>query len=89
MAAPGDLEQLSAIVLAESTAIGLRYYPTRRITLARRIEERTTSLGPLRVKVLGNGRVAPEFEECRRIALSSGLPLIDVYRIVERETWQG
>jgi hypothetical protein len=37
------------------------------------------------VKVLGNGRVAPEFEECRRVALEQGIPLLEVYRIVERE----
>jgi pyridinium-3,5-bisthiocarboxylic acid mononucleotide nickel chelatase len=89
LANPGDLEKLSGIILSQSTAIGLRYYPTRRITLSRRIEERATSLGPVQVKVLGNGRVAPEFEECRRIALEKGLPLIEVYRTVEREAWQG
>jgi len=89
LANPGDLEKLSGIILSQSTAIGLRYYPTRRITLSRRFEERATSLGPVQVKVLGNGRVAPEFEECRRIALERGLPLIEVYRTVERETWQG
>jgi uncharacterized protein (TIGR00299 family) protein len=89
LAEPGDLDKLSGIILSESTAIGLRYYPVRRITLGRRFEERATSLGPLQVKVLENGRVAPEFEECRRIALASGLPLVEVYRIVERETWQG
>jgi len=89
LAQPGDLEKLSRIILSESTAIGLRYYPVRRITLARRVEERATSLGTLRVKVLENGRVAPEFEECRRVALASGLPLLEVYRTVERETWQG
>jgi len=89
LAEPGDLDKLSGIILSESTAIGLRYHPTRRITLSRRIEERATSLGPVRVKLLGNGRVAPEFEECRRIALERGLPLFEVYRTVERETWQG
>lgn len=86
---PADLDQLSGMILTESTAIGLRYYPVRRITLERRIESRETSLGTVRVKVLGNGRVAPEFEECRRIALERGMPLIEVYRTVERETWQG
>jgi pyridinium-3,5-bisthiocarboxylic acid mononucleotide nickel chelatase len=86
LAHPADLDKLSGIILAESTAIGLRYYPTRRITLSRRIEEHATSLGPVQVKVLGNGRVAPEFEACRSIALQSGLPLLEVYRIVERET---
>lgn len=89
LANPGDLERLSGLILAESSAIGLRYYPVKRITLTRRIEERETSLGTLKVKVLGNGRITPEFEECRRIALEKGLPLIEVYRTVERETWQG
>lgn len=89
LANPADLDRLSRIILAESTAIGVRYYPVKRVTLTRRIEERSTSLGPVKVKVLGSGRVAPEFEECRRIALAQGLPLIEVYRTVERETWQG
>ena len=89
IAQPADLEKLSGIILSESTAIGLRYHPTRRVTLARRVEERITSLGPVQVKVLQGGRVAPEFEACRAIALASGLPLIEVYRTVERETWQG
>jgi pyridinium-3,5-bisthiocarboxylic acid mononucleotide nickel chelatase len=83
-----QLEQISAIILSESTAIGLRYYPVRRITLSRSVELRETSLGPVQVKLLEGGRVAPEFESCRRIAIARGLPLIEVYRIVERETWK-
>jgi len=89
IAQSADLDRLSGIIFAESTAIGLRYHPVRRVTLARRVEERVTSLGPVRVKLLEGGRVAPEFEACRGIALASGLPLIEVYRTVERETWQG
>jgi pyridinium-3,5-bisthiocarboxylic acid mononucleotide nickel chelatase len=80
-----ELERLSGIILAESTAIGLRYYPVRRITLARSCEERESSLGPVRVKVLENGRVTPEFDSCREIALAKGMPLIEVYRLAERE----
>lgn len=86
IARPGDLEKLSRLVLSESTAIGLRYYPARRITLARAAELRETSLGPVRVKVLEGGRVTPEFDSCREIALARGLPLLEVYRIVERES---
>jgi pyridinium-3,5-bisthiocarboxylic acid mononucleotide nickel chelatase len=84
-----DLTKISDLILRESTAIGLRYYPVRRITLARSVEERQSSLGPVQVKVLEGGRVAPEFESCRSIALQSGLPLIEVYRTVEREISQG
>jgi uncharacterized protein (DUF111 family) len=84
------LEELARIILIESTAIGVRYYPARRFKLERSIEERVTSLGTMKVKVLREGenivRVAPEYEECRRIACERGIPLIEVYRIVERET---
>jgi len=84
------LEELARIILLESTAIGVRYYPARRFKLERSIEERATSLGTMKVKVLREGekivRIAPEYEECRRIACERGIPLNEVYRIVERET---
>jgi hypothetical protein len=87
------LEELCRIILLESTAIGVRYYPARRFKLERAVEERITSLGALKVKVLREGenivRVAPEYEECRRVAMETGLPLMEVYRIVERETGKG
>lgn len=84
------LDRLGRLILTETTAIGLRYYPVERMTLARASEERATSLGTVRVKVItgpdGTRRIAPEFDECRRLAADSGLPLHEVYRIVERET---
>ncbi len=84
------LEELGRIILLESTAIGVRYYPARRFKLKRAVEERITSLGTIKVKVLREGedivRVAPEYEECRRIAVETGLPLMEVYRIVQKET---
>jgi hypothetical protein len=88
---PEDLERLARLVMNESTAIGVRYYPVGRIKMERAVEERETTLGRVAVKVIReNGvlvRVAPEFEECRRIALEKCLPLPDVYRIIERETF--
>jgi uncharacterized protein (DUF111 family) len=67
----------------------VRYYPVERMTLGRAEEERDTSLGKVRVKVFRDDgttvRVAPEFEECRRIAEETGMSLLEVYRIIERE----
>ncbi len=87
---PDKLEELARIILTESTAIGVRYYPAKRFKLERAVEERETSLGRMKVKVLREGgkvvRIAPEYEECRRIARDRGIPLMEVYRIVERET---
>lgn len=85
IADPSDLEKLSALILSESTAIGLRYYPASRVTSARRLETRSTTLGEVAVKVLETGRVTPEYDSCRKIALDKGIPLIEVYRTVERE----
>lgn len=85
IADPADLEKLSALILSESTAIGLRYYPASRVTSARRLETRSTTLGEVAVKVLETGRVTPEYDSCRKIALDKGIPLIEVYRTVERE----
>jgi len=83
------LPALTRLVLSETTAIGVRHFPAHRLKLERSLEERDTSLGAVRVKVISDGagllRVAPEFEECRRIALERGIPLLEVYRIIERE----
>jgi uncharacterized protein (DUF111 family) len=90
LCAPERLESLARIVLVESTSTGVRYFPASRIKMERATEERETSLGGVKVKVIRDNetvlRIAPEFEECRRIALEKGLPLLDVYRIIERET---
>lgn len=84
------LDELARLVLTESTAAGVRYYPVERMMLARVEEERETTLGRVRVKVFhDNGRplrVVPEFEECRRIADERGISLLEVYRVIERET---
>jgi pyridinium-3,5-bisthiocarboxylic acid mononucleotide nickel chelatase len=90
ISSPALLLHLSRIILLESTAIGVRHYPAQRLKLERRSETRQTTLGPVRLKVLCDEgvvvRVSPEFEEGRRLALETGLPLAEVYRIVERET---
>jgi uncharacterized protein (DUF111 family) len=89
LAPPDRLDQLTRLIVTESTAIGVRYYPARRFVLERASEERPTSLGPVRVKVVRDQgtvlRVTPEFDDCRRLALERNLPLMEVYRLVERE----
>ena len=89
---PALLEKLARLLLAETSAIGVRHYPATRLKLHRSLEERDTSLGRVRVKVIRDDtalvRVTPEFEECRRIAETRDMPLQDVYRIIERETWE-
>jgi uncharacterized protein (DUF111 family) len=81
---PKDIEKYARIVFAETSAIGLRSYPVSRQTLARRVEERHTPLGPVRFKITPCGE-KPEFEDCRRIAREKGVALRDVMNILQRE----
>ncbi len=78
------LEDVSAVVFRETTTIGFRYQPMGRIELSRRTETAKTPYGPVRMKVsVYNGEVVqatPEYEDCRRVALKSGVPLKQVLR---------
>ena len=84
LAAPADRERLAGIVFAETSTIGLRWTSWRRMVLPR--EERTveTPYGAVRVKVArapdGTLNVAPEFEDCRRLAAERGVALKVVHR---------
>lgn len=75
-----------ASILRESTTIGLRMIPVERYKTAHSVETVDTNLGPVRVKVARDGcavvNVAPEYEDCRRVARETGLPLKEVTRRV-------
>src|SRR2546425_738386 len=79
------LEDVSSVIFRETTTIGFRYQPMGRIELARRIETTRTPYGPIRMKVsVYNGEVVqatPEYEDCRRVALKTGVPLKEVQRL--------
>ena len=80
----GHREAVEALLLAESSAIGLRRYPVSRHVLPRRIETVQTPFGPVSVKVAHRGEkvlnVAPEYEDCARVARAKGVPLKTVYQ---------
>ena len=75
-----DAEALSEVILRESTTLGVRIYPVRRKKLDREIREVETQYGRVRVKVSGDLRFQPEYEDCKRIALEKGVPIQEVYR---------
>jgi uncharacterized protein (DUF111 family) len=84
----GRTDALTAIIFAETSTIGIRSYGVSRRTLARAKRIVRTSLGDVTVKVIiSNGfeRLVPEFEECRRLAEEGKIPLVQIYRILERE----
>ena len=86
MSPPELVGSLTDHVLRHSTTLGVRLTHVDRVIAARRVVEVDTPFGAARVKVkeLG-GRpvdVAPEYEDCRRIARERGIDLRDVMRAV-------
>ena len=87
--APVGLERaLGEIILRETTTFGLRKTLAQREKLYPDTRTVATPLGEARVKIgrLGDEvvTIAPEYEDCRRLALESHLPLRKVYDMVLR-----
>ena len=89
MCKPIDLQRFSRFLLKETTSIGLRWRFESRIIARREIREISTSLGAVRVKT---ARIqddiihqSPEFEDCKKIALTRNIPLKTVIARVCRE----
>jgi uncharacterized protein (TIGR00299 family) protein len=79
---PAAVDRLTDLIFRETTTIGVRSYSARRRTLQRESISVETPLGRIRMKVSRlNGRilnVAPEYEDCQRVAAERGLPLKQV-----------
>ncbi len=78
-------ENLARIILEESSTLGIRRTVVKRYCMDRDIVNVETELGMVRVKVASQGRIkkiAPEYEDCRKIAQQTGLPLQQIYQMV-------
>lgn len=79
------LEQAVAqLLFTETTTLGIRVQDVKRIEVPREDRVISTRFGACKVKRVilpnGNERLIPEYEECRRIAGETGIPIPDVYR---------
>jgi hypothetical protein len=79
---PQDTNTLMSLIFAETTTFGARTYRAQRITLPREHVSVATSYGDVRIKVSRvNGRilhVAPEYDDCRKLAVEKNVPLQQV-----------
>jgi uncharacterized protein (DUF111 family) len=75
IARPQEREALAQLIFAETTTLGLRVYPAERRVQSRTFAEVETPYGKVRMKVSSEGSYAPEYEDCRQLALASGVPL--------------
>jgi uncharacterized protein (TIGR00299 family) protein len=77
-------DAVASAILRETTAIGLRFHPVQRIVLPREQIVVETPYGPVQVKLAhapdGTLNVAPEHDDCRRVARQRGVALKLVYQ---------
>jgi uncharacterized protein (TIGR00299 family) protein len=77
-----DVDQLAALIFAETTTIGIRHTIAQRKTLEREYLPVQTKFGPVTMKIsILDGRPVnyiPEFEDCRRLASESGVALKEI-----------
>ena len=82
LCAPERAEALTQLLFEQTTTLGVRSYRAERRVLERAVETVETRLGPVRMKLARlNGRllnVAPEYEDCQRLAREKGVPLKEV-----------
>jgi uncharacterized protein (TIGR00299 family) protein len=76
---PQDTNTLMSLIFAETTTFGARTYRAQRRTLPREFLKVTTAFGDVRIKISrANGRilhVAPEYDDCRKLAVEKSVPL--------------
>ncbi|MEE9549521.1 MAG: nickel pincer cofactor biosynthesis protein LarC [Candidatus Binatia bacterium] len=88
IAEPSDKDRLAEIVFRETSTIGVRYYPVKRIILKRKLSRLKTRFGTVDIKVIeepgGGKRAAPEYDQLRKIAQAKRVPLKMLYDEVRR-----
>lgn len=80
---PSDLRKIEQVLFEETSTFGYRYMKMPRRKLKREIKEIQTKYGKIKMKVGRYGEsttVAPEYEDCRKIAKEQNLNLREVYR---------
>jgi len=85
---PALRDRLAAIILQETSSIGLRYYPVSRILLRRESKTVKTRYGEVTVKIVtqpdGTERATPEYDDLKRIATAKHATLKTIHDEVMR-----
>jgi pyridinium-3,5-bisthiocarboxylic acid mononucleotide nickel chelatase len=86
---PEDADKLVQVIFAETTSLGVRRRDEQRHALNRTSKRVHTRWGDVRIKIANlNGTVtnyAPEYEDCREIAVKNDIPLKAVMQEAVRE----
>ncbi len=81
---PAGRHAMAAIILRETSAIGVRFHSVQRLIVPREEVTVETEFGAVPVKMShspdGTVNMAPEYEACKRLARERGVPLKLVYQ---------
>ncbi len=87
LCAADRIEGAEAILLRETTTLGIRRWPAQRTVLGRAVHTVDTTFGPVAGKVGrmqdGSIRFAPEYEACRHVAQQKNVPLREVFQVAQ------
>jgi uncharacterized protein (DUF111 family) len=87
IAEPASVDRLAQLLFAETTTLGLRVLRAERRVEARRIESIETAFGSVRIKVSASGSFAPEYEDCRALAIEKDVPIRTVLAEANNAYW--
>jgi len=92
LADPAVADRCASVILTHSTTFGVRAHTATRWKLPRDIISVTTPYGLVRVKRGFSGDritiLAPEYEDCRRLAQAAGVPIQVIYDEARRTAGQ-
>jgi uncharacterized protein (TIGR00299 family) protein len=92
---PEKCQEISRLIMAETSTIGIRFRTEQRFVANRWKEEVNTPWGPVKVKYsqvvdpyTGQTRVkaAPEYEDCARLAEKARVSLLEIYQWTNKST---
>ena len=76
---PAESARLASLIFRETSTLGIRVREERRLVLPRQHATVTTQWGDVRIKIASfdseQRQVAPEYEDCRRLAEQHAIPL--------------
>lgn len=89
---PERARDIQALLFTETTTLGLRYREEEKISLQREFITVETQWGGVKIKVAVGEHgepvnMAPEFEDCRRVAETHGVPLKHVMQAAVAAYW--
>jgi uncharacterized protein (TIGR00299 family) protein len=86
-----DLKEILEVLFSESTTLGVRIREIKRLRLAQQNFITETKYGKIRVKVgIFKGKIkniAPEYEDCKKMAKQHQVPLKEVYEEAKKITY--